>query len=86
MPHPNPLLRILYIPCHAPVLFSPFNLHNQQNGRVYTYGFAAVQVHQVDGAAFAFQQVLRLSHYLRHQALQVVLLLEDAASQVEQDL
>lgn len=51
-----------------------------------TYRLAAVQVEQIDGASLALEQLLRLGHDLRHEALEVVLLLEYVPRQIEQYL
>jgi hypothetical protein len=50
------------------------------------YRFTALEIDEKDSAALALEQVSRLTHDFRHQTLQVVLLLEDAARQVQQDL
>ena len=51
-----------------------------------THRLAAVGVKQEHGTPRALQQLPCLRHDLGHEALQVVLLLEDAASEVQQDL
>lgn len=53
---------------------------------VHTHRLAAVQVHQINGTSLALEQRARLEQYLRHQALEIVLLLENAACQIQQYL
>lgn len=50
------------------------------------YLLAALQVDEKDRTAFALEQIPGFFHYLCNQTLEIVLLFEDAARQVQQDL
>jgi hypothetical protein len=49
---------------------------------ITTHRLAAFCVQEEHGASLTFQEITGLRHDLRHQTLQVVLLLEDTACQI----
>lgn len=51
-----------------------------------THRLAAFGVQEEDGASLALEKIAGLCHDLRHQTFQVVLLLEDATREIQQDL
>lgn len=55
-------------------------------GQKCTYCLAAVQIQQINGASLALEQLLRLGHDLRDEALEIVLLLEYVPRQVQEYL